>query len=249
MSDGRLKYRLKRIPALQTIRIDIASTLKSESNSVVGGQGRAWIRSGLVLVQIALSFVLLAGAALLIQSARGIQNVRLGFSTTNVLATYVDLRSVGYTAERATIFRDALLDRLQGTAGIESAAWVRSVPFDYRGYSSAPIAVDGYVVQPDEQLTVDYNEVGPGYLATMGIPLLSGREFTRSDNETSGPVAIVNETMAAQYWQGRDPIGSRVQVRGQWRRVVGVASVSRYRRVQEEPKSFFIFQCARVPEA
>ena len=226
------------IPALQTIRIDIASTLKSESNSVVGAQGRAWIRSGMVLVQIALSFVLLVGAALLIQSARGIQNVRLGFSTTNVLATYVDLRSVGYTAERASIFRDALIDRLQGTSGIESAAWVRSVPFDYRGYPSAPIAVDGYIVRPDEQPAVDYNEVGPGYLATMGIPLLSGREFTRADNETSGPVAIVNETMADQYWQGRDPVGSRVQVRGQWRRVVGVASVSKYRRVQEEPKPF-----------
>jgi predicted permease len=154
------------------------------------------------------------------------------------LATYVDLRSAGYTPERSLIFRDALIDRLQTVGGIESATWVRSVPFDYRGYPSAPIAVDGYVVRQDEQPAVDYNEVGPGYLAIMGIPLLSGREFTRSDNETAGSVAIVNETMANQYWQGRDPVGSRVQVRGQWRRVVGVASVSKYRRVDEEPKPF-----------
>src|SRR5262249_5860256 len=179
-------------------------------------------RSGFVLVQIALSFILLVGAALLIQSNRGIQGTDLGFSTNNVIATYVDLRSAGYDAASAANFRDALLDRLESVPGLESAVWVRSVPFDYRGYASASIAVDGYEAQPDEQLTVEYNEVGPGYLATMGIPLLSGREFRRADNETAPPVAIVNERMAAQYWRGRDPVGTRVQVKGKWLQVVGV---------------------------
>ena len=96
-------------------------------------------------------------------------------------------------------------------------------PFSYRSYSSAPIAVDGYDAPPDQQPTADYNEVGPGFLATMGIPLVSGREFTRADDETAPPVAVVNETMAAQYWRGVDPVGRRVQVRGRWMQVVGVA--------------------------
>jgi predicted permease len=86
---------------------------------------------------------------------------------------------------------------------------------------------------------VDYNEVGPGYLATMGIPLLSGREFTRADNETAAPVAIVNQAMAAQYWPGRDPVGSRLQVQGRWLRVVGVARTAKYRSLTEPPTPMF----------
>jgi predicted permease len=73
----------------------------------------------------------------------------------------------------------------------------------------------------------------------MGIPLLSGREFTRADNETALPVAIVNDVMAAQYWRGDDPIGKRLQVKGQWRQVIGVAKVSKYQSVRENPKPFF----------
>src|SRR5262249_33130053 len=109
------------IPAMQTSRINVASALKSEANSIVGDRSRAWIRSGFVLVQIALSFILLVGAALLIQSNRGIQGTDLGFSTNNVIATYVDLRSAGYDAASAANFRDALLDRLESVPGLESA--------------------------------------------------------------------------------------------------------------------------------
>ncbi len=116
---------------------------------------------------------------------------------------------------------------------MESAAFARMTPFSYRSYSSAPIAVDGYLPAPDEQPTSDYNEVGPAYLATMGIPLVSGREFTRADNETAPPVAVVNEAMAAQYWRGQDPVGRRLQVKGRWLQVVGVAKMSKYRNLRE----------------
>ena len=129
----------------------------------------------------------------------------------------------GYDRQRSNNFQDALIDRLQSLGGVESAAIERTTPFGYRSYSSAPIAVDGYETAPDQQLIVDYNEVGPAYLATMGIPLVSGREFTRADNETAPPVAVVNDVMAAQYWRGRDPVGSRLQVKGKWLQVVGVA--------------------------
>jgi len=99
--------------------------------------------------------------------------------------------------------------------------------------------VDGYDTPPDQQPTAEYNEVGAGYLATMGIPLVSGREFSRADNETSPLVAVVDETMAAQYWRGEDPVGRRVQVKGRWMQVVGVAKVAKYRNLLETPKPFF----------
>jgi predicted permease len=86
---------------------------------------------------------------------------------------------------------------------------------------------------------VQYNEVGPNYFATMGIPLVSGREFTRADDEKAALVAVVNETMAAQYWRGRNPMGERAQVKGRWMQVVGVARDSKYESVRETPKPFF----------
>src|SRR5579864_3231474 len=223
------------VPALQTGKIDLAGALKSEMSGVVGGgHGKSWLRSGLVVLQVSLSFLLLVGAGLLMQSLQRIRNLNPGFSTQGVLSTAVDLRGAGYDAQRAKTFDDELLIRVQALPGVESVALARSTPLGYGGFSSAPIAVDGYQPPPDEQPAVQYNQVGPGYFATVGIPLLSGREFTRADNETALRVAIVNDVMAAQYWRGDDPIGKRLQVKGQWLQVVGVAKVSKYQSVRSE---------------
>jgi predicted permease len=226
------------VPALQTSKIDLASALKAESGGVLGGKRRALVRSSLVIVQVALSFVLLAGAGLLLQSLRAVQNTSPGF-TTGVLSSYVDLVAAGYDRQRIRNFDDALIDRLQSVSGVQSAVISRMTPFSYRSYSTAPIAVDGYETPPDEQPTAEFNEIGPGYFATMGIPLVAGREFTASDNETGPPVAVVNEVMAAQFWRGRDPVGSRVQVKGRWLQVVGVAKMSKYRNLTEIARPFF----------
>ena len=228
------------VPAMQTRKIDLAGALKSEMSGVVGGgHGKSLLRSSLVVLQVSLSFLLLVGAGLLMQSLQRIRNLNPGFSTKGVLFTAVDLRGAGYDLQRAINFNEELLARVLALPGIESAAFARNTPLSYGSYSSSPIAVDGYQPPPDEQPTVQYNQVGPGYFATVGIPLLSGREFTRADNETAAPVAIVNDVMATQYWRGDDPIGKRLQVKGQWRQVVGVAKVSKYQSVRENPKPFF----------
>jgi predicted permease len=230
---------LSLVPAMQTRKIDLAGALKSEMAGVVGGHGKSWVRSSLVLVQVSLSFLLLVGAGLLIESLQRIRTLSPGFSTQDVLVTAVDLRGAGYDPQRARNFQDELLERVQALPGVDSAAFARATPLDYGSFSSSPLAADGYQPPPDEQPSVEYNEVGPGYFATVGIPLLSGREFTRADNETALPVAIVNDVMAAQYWRGDDPIGKRLQVKGKWMQVVGVAKVSKYRSVRENPTPFF----------
>jgi macrolide transport system ATP-binding/permease protein len=227
------------VPAVLTSNIDVAGALRSESGGVVGGRGRSWVRSGLVLVQMSLSFVLLVGAGLLIQSVQEIRHASPGFSTEGVLTTSVDLFTAGYDPQRAKIFQNELIDRVQAIGGVESVALSRMTPFSYRSYSTAPIAVDGYDVPPDQQPTADYNEVGPGFFATFGIPLLSGREFTRADDEAAPLAAVVDETMAAQFWRGQDPVGRRVQVKGRWMQIVGVARVAKYRNLLETPKPFF----------
>ncbi len=227
------------VPAIQIGKIDLATALKSESRGAIGSGGRSRIRSSLVLVQVALSFILLVGAVLLIQSLQQIRNSSPGFSTQGLLTTGVNLLAAGYDAQRAKIFQDGLIDRIQAISGVESAAYSRIRPFTYLPYTSAPIAVDGYQAPLNEQPTVEYNEVGPKYFETMGIPILAGREFTMADDETTLLVAVVNETMAAQYWPAGDPLGKRLQVRDRWMQIVGVAKDSKYRTFLETPKPFF----------
>jgi len=227
------------IPAFQTRHVDVAGPLKSESSSVVGARGRAWMRSGLVVFQVSLSFILLVGAALLLESLQRIRTTSPGFSTSNVAVTGVSLVAAGYDIPRARTFQSELIDRLRGLPGIESAAFASVTPLGYMTYPTSPIAVDGYHPSPDEQPEVEYNRVGPDYLATLGIPLLSGREFARSDDQNAPPVAIVNRTMMTRYWHGQDPTGLRLQVKGRWARVVGVAADSKYESMAESPKPIF----------
>lgn len=227
------------VPALLASNIDLASALRSQSGSVSGTRSKAWVRSTLVIVQISLSFVLLVGAGLLIQSLEAVRHASPGFSTDGVLTTAVDLFTAGYDPQRAKTFQDDLVDRVRAIGGVQSAALSRMTPFSYRSYSSAPIAVDGYDSPPDQQPTAEFNEVGPGFFATMGIPLVAGREFTRADNESAPLVAIVDDTMATQFWRGVDPLGRRVQVRGRWMQIVGVARSAKYGNLLETPKPFF----------
>ena len=227
------------VPACQASKVNLASALKSEMAGVVGGYRRSWMRSGLVGLQVALSFVLIVGMALLIASLQKIRTSDPGFTTHRVLTTAVDLTSAGYDIPKAKAFQDELIERVAALPGVESAAFARVTPLGNATYSSTPIAVDGSAVPADDQPTVEYNEVGPAYFSTMGIPLISGREFLRSDDESHAPVAIVNETMAAQFWNSKEPLGQRIQVKGRWMTIVGVAKDSRYESIRELPKPFF----------
>ena len=173
------------------------------------------------------------------QSLQKIRTTSPGFSTKGVVETGVSLVAAGYDVPRAKTFQDELIDRLQSLTGVESVAFARMTPLGYGTYSSTPIAVDGYEPQPDEQTSVEYNQVSPAYFATLGIPLVSGREFTRADDENAPLVAVVNQTMTARYWRNQDPVGQRLQVNGRWVRVVGVTANSKYESMREDPKPFF----------
>jgi macrolide transport system ATP-binding/permease protein len=227
------------VPAIQAGKIDLAGSLKSESGSVFGARGKSRIRSILVVVQVSLCFVLLVAAVLLIQSMQRIRTSDPGFLTESLLTTGIDLVAAGYDTTRAKDFQTRLIDRVHGIAGVDSAALARVRPFSYATHSSGFIAVNGYQPAPDEQPSAEYNPVGPEYFRTMGIPLLSGREFTDADIETAALVAIVNQKMVKQYWRGEDPVGKRFQLKGQWLRVVGVAKLAKYGSFGETPKPFF----------
>ncbi|MEY2491148.1 MAG: hypothetical protein QOH24_99 [Verrucomicrobiota bacterium] len=226
-------------PAIQASHVDLSGALKSEGSGVVGGSGQSRLRSVLVFVQVALSFVLIAGTGLLLRSLVQIQNSDPGFSTRNVVVSSAALFSAGYKPDRAKIFYEQLFERIRALPGVQSAALARVRPFSYAVYSSAPLEIEGYQPPRNEQVAADYNEVGEGYFSAIGIPIVTGREFTRNDNENAPPVAIVNETMAAKYWPGKNVIGQRLKVKDKWMEVVGLAKDSKYRTMLEAPKPFF----------
>jgi len=227
------------IPAIQASHVDLSGALKSEGGGLVGGSGRSQVRSVLVFVQVALSFVLIAGTGLLLRSLVQMQNSDPGFSTRNVVVSSADLFSAGYKLDRAKIFYEQLLKRIRALPGVQSATLEGVRPFSYADYSSALLEIEGYQPPRNEQVAADYNQVGEEYFATIGIPIVAGREFTRNDDENAPPVAIVNETMAAKYWPGKDAVGQRLKVKDKWMEVVGVAKNAKYRTKLEQPTPFF----------
>ena len=226
------------VPAIRASDVDLSNALKAEAGGVLGRSSRSRLRSVLVLVQVSLSFILLAGTGLLLQSLIKMRNASPGFNTS-VVSSVVDLFSAGYNPDRAKIFHTQLLDRVRTLSGVESAALTRVIPFSYNVFSSAPIEVDGYQPPPNEQPTVEYIEVTEDYFMTLGIPIVSGREFMRTDDENAPPLAIINETMAAKYWPGKNPIGQRLKAKDRWLQIVGIAKNSNYRSKTEAPVPFF----------
>src|SRR6266481_2402943 len=176
------------VPAIHASHVDLSSALKTEGGGVLSGSSRSRLRSALVLVQVSLSFVLLAGTGLLLQSLNKMRNASPGFAT-DVVTTGADLFSAGYKPDRAKTFVTQLLDRVRTIPGVESATVTRVMPFSYNVPSSASIEIDGYQPAPNERPEGDYVQIGEDYFATLGIPLISGREFTRNDDENSPPVA------------------------------------------------------------
>jgi macrolide transport system ATP-binding/permease protein len=227
------------MPAIHASHIDLSGALKTDGGGVVAGSNRSRLRSALVLIQVSLSFVLLAGTGLLLQSLQRMQKTSPGFSTDVIIVSRADLVSAGYNLERAKAFDTQLLDRVRGIPGVESATLSRLIPFSYGTFSTAPLAIDGYQLAPNEQLNSSYLEVAEDYFKTLGIPIVAGREFQRTDDQNAPPVAVINETMAAKYWPGKDPIGQRLKVKDRWLQIVGVARNVNYEDKLELPRTFF----------
>ena len=226
------------VPAIRASDVDLSNALKAEAGGVLGGSSRSGLRSALVIVQVSLSFILLAGTGVLLQSLIKMRTASPGFNT-GVVSSVVDLFSAGYNPDRAKTFHTQLLDRVRTLPGVESAALTRVIPFSYNVFSSAPIEVDGYQPPPNEQPTAEYVEVTEDYFTTLGIPIVTGREFMRTDDENAPALAIVNETMAAKYWPGKDAVGQRLKAKDRWLQIVGVAKDSNYHNKTETPIPFF----------
>jgi predicted permease len=225
------------LPALRSSKVDLAGVMKDDLSPRGGSRGR--LRSALVVAQVAVALLLLVGAALVLRSLEAAQAAQVGFDERHVAAVTVDLRSSGYDAERGTAFYNRLLDTLRGQAGNEAVSLASSTPLTLVDSNSNEIAIEGRESRKGEDMRFLVTTVSPGYLTTLRIPLLTGRDFAGSDESASPLVAIINETMAGRFWgEPAGAIGNRIKVgRGEWRTIVGVARDIKYARVTEEPRS------------
>jgi predicted permease len=216
------------VPAARATRQDVLPLLKEAGSTV--GRTRHPLRSLLVVGQVAVACIVLVGAGLAVRSAHALANVNLGFRAQDVLLASFDLETLGLDRTRARTFQETLLREARNLPGVQSAGLARSAPFDIGGGLRGGIAAEG---QPppdrDEVYLVVFVPAEPGYLGTMGIPLLAGRALSERDTEKAPPVAIVNEAVARHFWPQQDPIGKRLTFgNGRPVEVVGLIGEIRY---------------------
>jgi macrolide transport system ATP-binding/permease protein len=228
------------LPALRISRVSLVSTLKEDTG--ISPAGRSWLRKALVVAQIAVSLVLLVSATLLIRSLQRTRAIDPGFDADRGVLVSIDLKGGGYDQPTAWAFCRRLLQEVGMVPGVGDASVTWQVPLSGFGSAapSAGVGVEGYVPQKNEdEMIFHYNAIGPGYLHTMRIPLVDGREFTERDDASAAPVVIVNDTMARRFWPGGHPIGKRLISAGVWRTVVGVARDAKYLSLSEQPQPYF----------
>ena len=200
------------VPAFQISRRDPNAGLKERSRSATAGREHHRLQNLLVIGQLALSLILLVGAGLFVASFTEEMEQKPGMDPRNVLTASVSLSGTAYKdpAHQAAFFQ-SVLRKLAGFPEVQSAAVTTDLPYTFPG--SAHIAVEGRPVPKTEKQALSaYFAVSPGYLATTGIPLHQGREFTLADNAGSAPVAIVNESFAQKFFPNENPMGRHISI-------------------------------------
>lgn len=215
------------IPAVRASALSPVSVLKDESLTG-SGLGRSRLASGLAAVQIALSLVLLACAGLFVRSLINAESANPGYDPDHVYLASYDLKPLAYSNTKAMEFDQQVLQRVEALPGVESATLATFSPLSFT-IDSDGVMPEGYVPHLHESVTADTGAVGPGYLHTLRTPLLAGREFTKSDNASTEPVAIVNKAFVDRYWSGQQAIGKRVLLDSRWYKAVGVTVNAKYR--------------------
>lgn len=242
------------VPALQASQPDLNEMLKESGRSATSSSHRR-LRGLLVVSEIVLSFVLLAGAGLLMRSFLKLQAVDPGFNPQNLLTTQISLSGPNYEkAEPVIVFFDQLIDEIKALPGVESVAIRSNVPIGpNEDYANVSFAVKGQPVDLANLPSAFYNAVSPDYFRTMEIPVLEGRPFDEHDVKTTQKVVIINETLAQIYFPDEDPIGQRLTKNARnpkeedWATIVGVVRDTKPRALDSKPVPEMYMPFAQQP--
>jgi predicted permease len=210
------------MPALQTTKPNVASTLKDEAAAVVGG-GHGALRKSLVIAQVTLSLLLLIGAGLFTKSLGNLRDLGPGFSPQNLVGFEIDPSYSGYSVPRLKAFYPQLLDALSSIPGVQSTGLASVRILEDNEWDSS-MTVEGFTPPtPDAHPEPYMNEISPNYFATLGVPIVNGRDFRLTDTrevkhnpEEKGELGwqpatvMINETFAKKYFAGRNPVGMHI---------------------------------------
>jgi predicted permease len=239
-------------PAIHGSHLNLNDTLKEGGRDSVGGSKGNRARGLLVIAEVAVSFVLLVGAGLLINSFFHLRNLDPGFRADHLLTMKVDLSEVKYPdRERRAAFFDEVMRRVRELPGVRSAAVAGNLPLTYNG-DSMTISVEGVPDPPtDQRPDVIFRAIGPGYFNTMGIPIVRGQDFTDQDKPDAKDVVVISEKTAQQFWPGQDPIGKRLKPgsstsKSEWREVIGIVKDVRQNDLIAPPKMQMYFTYRQV---
>ena len=236
-------------PALHTARTDLNEVLKEGGRGGTSGTRSQRIRTLLVVSEIALALVALIGAGLFARSFQLARQIHPGFDSDHVLVSHLSLATAGYQVPERKQFCRRLRERIEAQPGVVSAVYADMIPLGIGGGPWEDLQIEGYSPNPSENMKIYRNVVAPGYFDLLRIPLLEGRDFTDQDDEKSQPVMIVTETFARRFFEGRAPLGRRVNGWGQWFTVVGVARDSKYHTPSETPQAYFYVPFGQVYRA
>jgi len=226
-------------PALRGTRIDLTPALKDNARSMTGGS-RSLLTKSLIVVQVAMSLVLLVGAGLFVRTLRNLQNVDVGFNRENLLLFNVQPGLNGYDRPQMGQLYRQITDRLEAVPGVRSAA-VSLIPLLSGAGQTRSISVQGHTSQPNDEDNAKVNTVGAHFFDTLEMPILLGRGLSPRDEETAPRVAVVNQMMAHKYFGDENPLGRRFGFGGPEAssqiEIIGVARDAKYTgmRAQTEP--------------
>jgi putative ABC transport system permease protein len=235
-------------PALRATRADVNTVLHQGGRVDAAGKARHKVRGDLMAAQVAGSLTLLIVAGLFVRSLQAVEHMDLGFDPGQLLNIRLDPSIDNYNQTQTKEFYRALETKIRALPGVQSASLATAVPIGYgRGKNS--VYVEGHPVPPGQRGPgIFFNAVDQPYFETLRIPLLLGRAFSEADSETSQRVAIVNETMAKQFWPAENPIGKRFSFTndaGPFVEVIGVARDGKYTTPAEDPQPYFYLPLAQ----
>jgi predicted permease len=247
------------VPAWQSARADLSPALKGAEAGSERRERRWNTRSALVVAQVALALVMLAGAGLLVRSLRNLFAIDPGFRAENLLVMSLDLPRAAYAGakdeagmravdESNNRYFAQLAERVKSLPGVEAATTAMITPF-ISFVSKTGIVIEGFRPGPGENIAIDSNKVGPGYHEMLGIPFVQGRGFTERDNADAPPVVIINEAMARAYFPNQNPLGKRFSL-GQnmpWMEIIGVTRDHRLHSLTEAPIPHFDLPALQHP--
>ena len=234
------------VPALHSSRANINDALKQGGRGGGSSVQAHRLRGLMVISEVALAVVALIGASLFLKSFERTRAVDPGFSPDGVALAQFDFSSAGYNAQQTDTFCHRLREQLEQHPGVTAVSYDDSVPLGFHGGNWETLEVEGYVPGPNENMKIYRDLVSPGFLDSMKIPLLEGRDFDWHDDATMQKVMIVNQEFVRRFLGNRSAIGHKVHGWGEWFTIVGVAKDSKYHRVTEQPRPYFYIPIRQI---